>query len=158
MDGPHIRGFSPAALCINFTSLLASVHLVESERAAINAATLCLEGVVLFSAISSPFCFIQRLTQGFENEQTLPGSPGPNDNLRYSLRPTTGCTIVLSGPQLHGNLLPAFEARKMNVHVSYKVQKTPDIEKEVSHQIEKIQKRLQVFRPDLVNLKAVLEQ
>ena len=46
----------------------------------------------------------------------------------------------------------------MNVHVSYKVQKTPDIEKEVSHQIEKIQKRLQVFRPDLVHLKAVLEQ
>ncbi|MGZ5944665.1 MAG: sigma-70 family RNA polymerase sigma factor [Isosphaeraceae bacterium] len=46
----------------------------------------------------------------------------------------------------------------MNVHVSYKVQKTPDIEKEVTHQIEKIQKRLQVFRPDLVNLKAVLEQ
>lgn len=46
----------------------------------------------------------------------------------------------------------------MNVHVSYKVQKTPDIEKEVNHQIEKIQKRLQVFRPDLVNLKAVLEQ
>ena len=46
----------------------------------------------------------------------------------------------------------------MNVHVSYKVQKTPDIEKEVSHQIEKIQKRLQVFRPELVHLKAVLEQ
>lgn len=46
----------------------------------------------------------------------------------------------------------------MNVHVSYKVQKTPNIEKEVSHQIEKIQKRLQVFRPELVHLKAVLEQ
>ncbi len=46
----------------------------------------------------------------------------------------------------------------MNVHVSYKVQKTPDIEKEVNHQIEKIQKRLQVFRPELVHLKAVLEQ
>lgn len=46
----------------------------------------------------------------------------------------------------------------MNVHVSYKVQKTPDIEKEVNHQIEKIQKRLQVFRPELVHLKAVLEE
>jgi RNA polymerase sigma factor (sigma-70 family) len=46
----------------------------------------------------------------------------------------------------------------MNVHVSYKVQKTPDIEKEVNHQIEKIRKRLHVFRPELVHLKAVLEQ
>ncbi len=42
----------------------------------------------------------------------------------------------------------------MNVHVSYRVHKTPDIEKEISHQIEKIQKRLQVFRPELVHLKA----
>ncbi|MGA7292990.1 MAG: sigma factor-like helix-turn-helix DNA-binding protein [Terriglobales bacterium] len=46
----------------------------------------------------------------------------------------------------------------MNVHVSYKVHKTPDIEKEVSHQIEKIQKRVQVFRPELVHLKAVIEE
>jgi len=46
----------------------------------------------------------------------------------------------------------------MNVHVSYKVHKTPDIEKEISHQIEKVQKRLQVFRPELVHLKAVVEQ
>jgi RNA polymerase sigma factor (sigma-70 family) len=46
----------------------------------------------------------------------------------------------------------------MNVHVSYKVHKTPDIEKEVSHQIEKIQKRLQVFRPDLVHLKAIVDE
>jgi RNA polymerase sigma factor (sigma-70 family) len=46
----------------------------------------------------------------------------------------------------------------MNVHVSYKVHKTPAIEKEVSHQLEKIQKRLQVFRPDLIHLKAVVEQ
>jgi len=46
----------------------------------------------------------------------------------------------------------------MNVHVSYKVQKTPDIEKEITHQIEKIRKRLNVFRPELVHLKAVLEQ
>jgi RNA polymerase sigma factor (sigma-70 family) len=46
----------------------------------------------------------------------------------------------------------------MNVHVSYKIGKTPDIEKEINHQIEKIQKRLQVFRPELVHLKAVIDQ
>jgi RNA polymerase sigma factor (sigma-70 family) len=46
----------------------------------------------------------------------------------------------------------------MNVHVSYKVHKTPDIEKEITHQTEKIQKRLQVFRPDLVHLRAVIDQ
>jgi DNA-directed RNA polymerase specialized sigma24 family protein/ribosome-associated translation inhibitor RaiA len=45
----------------------------------------------------------------------------------------------------------------MNIHVSYKSHhKTPGIEKEISHQIEKIQKRLQVFRPDLIHLKAVI--
>ena len=46
----------------------------------------------------------------------------------------------------------------MNVHISYKVQKSPDIEKEVNHQIEKLRKRLQVFRPDLVHLKGVMEE
>jgi len=45
----------------------------------------------------------------------------------------------------------------MNVHVSYKVHKTPDIEKEISHQVEKIQKRLHVFRPELVHLKATID-
>ena len=46
----------------------------------------------------------------------------------------------------------------MNVHVTYKVPKSPDVEKEINHQIEKIRKRLQVFRPELVHLKASLEQ
>ena len=46
----------------------------------------------------------------------------------------------------------------MNVHVTYKVPKSPDIEKEINHQIDKIRKRLQVFRPELVHLKASLEQ
>ena len=46
----------------------------------------------------------------------------------------------------------------MNVHISYKLHKTPDIEKEITRQTEKIQKRLQVFRPDLIHLKAVIEQ
>ena len=46
----------------------------------------------------------------------------------------------------------------MNVHVSYKVHKTPDIEKEIGRQIEKIEKRLHVFRPELVHLKAIIDQ
>jgi RNA polymerase sigma factor (sigma-70 family) len=45
----------------------------------------------------------------------------------------------------------------MNVHVSYKVHKTPDLDKEINHQIEKLRKRLQIFRPELVHLKALLE-
>jgi DNA-directed RNA polymerase specialized sigma24 family protein/ribosome-associated translation inhibitor RaiA len=46
----------------------------------------------------------------------------------------------------------------MNVHVSYKVPKTPDIEKELQHWTAKLQKRLQVFRPELVHLKGSLEE
>jgi RNA polymerase sigma factor (sigma-70 family) len=46
----------------------------------------------------------------------------------------------------------------MNVHISYKHRKTPDIEKEINHLIEKLGKRLQVFRPELVHLKGVIEQ
>ena len=46
----------------------------------------------------------------------------------------------------------------MNVHVSYKVNKTPDIEKEINHLIEKLRKRLQVFRPELIHLKGIVEQ
>src|SRR2546422_10562608 len=46
----------------------------------------------------------------------------------------------------------------MNVHISYKVHKTPDIEKEINHAIEKLRKRLQVFRPELVHLKGAVEQ
>lgn len=46
----------------------------------------------------------------------------------------------------------------MNVHISYKVHRTPDIEKEINHHIEKLQKRLQVFRPELVHLKGNVEQ
>lgn len=45
----------------------------------------------------------------------------------------------------------------MNVHVSYRLQKAPSVEKDVQHQIEKLQKRLQVFRPDLVHLKGMVE-
>jgi RNA polymerase sigma factor (sigma-70 family) len=46
----------------------------------------------------------------------------------------------------------------MNVHISYKLQKTPDIDKEMHHWTGKIEKRLQVFRPELVHLKGLVEQ
>jgi len=46
----------------------------------------------------------------------------------------------------------------MNLHVSYKLPKTPDIEKEIQHWAGKIQKRLQVFKPELVHLKGSVEQ
>ena len=45
----------------------------------------------------------------------------------------------------------------MNVHVSYRLPKAPAVEKDVQYQIEKLQKRLQVFRPDLIHLKGVVE-
>jgi len=46
----------------------------------------------------------------------------------------------------------------MNVHVSYRLNKPPAVEKDVQHQIEKLQKRLQVFRPELIHLKGVIEE
>ena len=45
----------------------------------------------------------------------------------------------------------------MNVHVSYRLPKVPAVEKDVQHQIERLQKRLQVFRPELVHLRGVVE-
>jgi len=46
----------------------------------------------------------------------------------------------------------------MNVHVSYKAGKTPEVEREFLHQIQKLRQRLQVFKPDLVHLHAYVEQ
>src|ERR1700731_1340058 len=46
----------------------------------------------------------------------------------------------------------------MNVHVSYRLHKIPAVEKDSEHQIEKRTKRLQVFRPELVHLKGVVEE
>jgi RNA polymerase sigma factor (sigma-70 family) len=46
----------------------------------------------------------------------------------------------------------------MNVHISYKVHRTPDIDREINHWTEKVRKRLQVFRPELVHLKGLVEQ
>jgi RNA polymerase sigma factor (sigma-70 family) len=46
----------------------------------------------------------------------------------------------------------------MNVHFSYKLPRTPEIDREIQHGTEKIQKRLQWFRPELVHLKGSVEQ
>ena len=46
----------------------------------------------------------------------------------------------------------------MNVHITYKAHKTSDVDKEIQHWISKIQKRLQVFRPELIHLKGSIEE
>jgi len=46
----------------------------------------------------------------------------------------------------------------MNVHISYRLHRTPAVEKDLQHQIEKLRKRLQVFRPELIHLKGVVEE
>lgn len=46
----------------------------------------------------------------------------------------------------------------MNVHVSYKAFKTSESERQINAQVEKLRKRLQVFRPELVHLHVTLEQ
>jgi DNA-directed RNA polymerase specialized sigma24 family protein/ribosome-associated translation inhibitor RaiA len=40
----------------------------------------------------------------------------------------------------------------MNVHFTYKLSKTADLEILINQRIEKLQKRLQVFRPDMISL------
>ncbi len=46
----------------------------------------------------------------------------------------------------------------MNVHISYRLHKTPAVEKDIQHQIERLRKRLQVFRPELIHLKGMVEE
>ncbi len=46
----------------------------------------------------------------------------------------------------------------MNVHVSYRLPKLPAVEKDVQYQIEKLQKLLQIFRPELIHLRGVVEE
>ena len=46
----------------------------------------------------------------------------------------------------------------MNVHFSYKISKTSDVEKQVKQQLEKLNKYLHVFRPELVHVKGVIEE
>ena len=46
----------------------------------------------------------------------------------------------------------------MNVQFSYKITKTPDLEKLINQQVEKLGRYLRVFRPDLVHLKGLIEE
>ena len=45
----------------------------------------------------------------------------------------------------------------MNVHISYKAAKHPAVEHEIQIQLEKLERRLQVFRSSLVHLKGAVE-
>ncbi|MGH9512299.1 MAG: RNA polymerase sigma factor [Terriglobales bacterium] len=45
----------------------------------------------------------------------------------------------------------------MNVHISYKIHKSPDIEREINHLLEKLNRRLRAFRPELVHLKGLID-
>jgi DNA-directed RNA polymerase specialized sigma24 family protein len=46
----------------------------------------------------------------------------------------------------------------MNVHISYRAHKSSAVEEEINHQIEKLQKRLHAFRPELVHLKGSFDR
>jgi RNA polymerase sigma factor (sigma-70 family) len=46
----------------------------------------------------------------------------------------------------------------MKISVSYKAGKTPGVEREFHHQLQKLERRLQVFKPDLVHFHAIVEQ
>jgi len=45
----------------------------------------------------------------------------------------------------------------MNVHISFKAAKHLTVEHEIESHLEKLQRRVQVFRPDLVHLKCVVD-
>jgi ribosomal subunit interface protein len=46
----------------------------------------------------------------------------------------------------------------MNVHISYKISKTSDLEKLINRQVERLNRYLQVFRPELVHLRGFVEE
>ena len=46
----------------------------------------------------------------------------------------------------------------MIIHLTYKSDKSPEVEKSLEQQIQKLRKRLQVFRPDLVSLYATVDE
>ncbi len=46
----------------------------------------------------------------------------------------------------------------MNIHFSYKISKTADLEKQTQHQLDKLKKHLQVFRPQLVHIRGSVEE
>jgi DNA-directed RNA polymerase specialized sigma24 family protein/ribosome-associated translation inhibitor RaiA len=45
----------------------------------------------------------------------------------------------------------------MNLHFSYKAAKSPVVEREIQQHVQKLEKRLQVFRPDLIHLHGTLD-
>jgi len=55
-----------------------------------------------------------------------------------------------------GGPAPNAEAH-MNVHLSFKAGKTPDVEREFQTHIQKLNRRLRAFKPDLVHLHAVVD-
>src|SRR5438067_1912750 len=79
----------------------------------------------------------------------------PQVNPNFGFAVFTGCRIGLVA-KLHG-IFSRSEA-KMNVHFSYKLPRTPEIDREIQHGTEKVAKRLQVFRPELVHLKGSVDQ
>jgi RNA polymerase sigma factor (sigma-70 family) len=46
----------------------------------------------------------------------------------------------------------------MNVHVSYKAPKSPEIETQIEHYIAKLRKRLQTYQPELVHLHVTVDE
>lgn len=46
----------------------------------------------------------------------------------------------------------------MNVHITYKTAKAPDVARKFAHHIQKLDRRLLVFRPDLVHLHGIVDQ
>src|SRR3954468_2188797 len=46
----------------------------------------------------------------------------------------------------------------MNVHVSYRIPKSSELEQKINQQTTKLSRRLQVFRPDLVHLRINFEE
>jgi RNA polymerase sigma factor (sigma-70 family) len=46
----------------------------------------------------------------------------------------------------------------MNVHFTYKLSKTPDVENLINHQVDKLRKRLQVFKPDMIALYGTIDE
>ena len=88
------------------------------------------------------------------DSQTCPSHPVSPSILRLPF--FAGCTI-----RLRKHLVARLRKQgrgAMNVHVSYRLHKIPAVEKDIQHQIEKLQKRLQVFRPELIHLKGVVEE
>jgi RNA polymerase sigma factor (sigma-70 family) len=69
----------------------------------------------------------------------------------YNLLVNEGHRTFCSGTNSHA------EAH-MNVHLSFKAGKTPDVEREFHNHIQKLNRRLRAFKPDLVHLHAVVDQ